>query len=51
MSTVIESGITIENGITIGDVPIVIVFDLITQDGDFLMTENDDNLVTENSQG
>lgn len=49
MSTVIESGITIESGIIIGNVPIAIVFDIITQEGDFLMTENDDNLVTENS--
>lgn len=51
MTTVIESGITIESGIIIGNVQIPIVYDIVTQDVEFLITQDGDNLVTENSQG
>ena len=46
MAIEIQGGITIGNGITIGDVPLEAIF-LITEDANFLITENSDNFVAE----
>jgi hypothetical protein len=44
---VIENGITVENGITIGPVPVFLVTNFfVTQDGaNFLITQDNNNLV------
>ena len=44
---VIETGITIETGIFIGTVILPEINNLITQDGDWIVTQDDNALVTE----
>ena len=49
MALVIEGGIEIGSGITIGQqpVPLTVFFDILTENNEALLTENGDNLVTE----
>ena len=49
MSIEIQGGISIGGGIIIGNVPVIITYnDFITEDGNFLVTETNDNFVEEN---
>ena len=49
MSIVIEGGITIGGGISVGDTPVVLVNFIACEDGNsLLLTEAGDNLITEN---
>lgn len=49
MDLIIESGITIGTGITIGPqpVPLTVSYDILTENNDPLLTEGGDFLVTE----